>query len=287
QCKFLFGQDLLTEEAFLGDRIDESKLTRVAFKQCANPRSREIYYPPLMIIAKTDKLYAAFWEKGFLAYNHSYFSINRIPKSDLNELRLFSKNFIDQKDILIACMYLFSYHVLSSQATAILKKDVMELPWSENGKFDMVKWENELLSDIAEYMAEYIRLGQESKLLIKDADESDLKNYSQTFLRLMRKYFQAAEQSHCFFQNGLVLVAFTLSGNKELPWLDGFNWHEKIRRLIDKKLSAVLRTKRIIRILTGNSVVFIKPGKLRYWIRSTAIRDADDIIDNILQGGEE
>jgi hypothetical protein len=287
QCKFLFGQDLLTEEAFLGDGIDKSKLTRVVFKQCTDPRSKEIYCPPLMIIAKTDKLYAALWEKGFLAYNHSYFSINRIPRSDLHGLRLFFNNFIGQRDILRTCIYLFSYHVLTSQSTAVLKRDVMELPWPKNGEFNTVKWENELLSDISEYMAEYIRLGQESKLLMKDADESDLKNYSQTFLRLMRKYFQAAEQSHCFFQNGLVLVAFTLSGNKELPWLDGFNWHEKIRKLIDKKLSAVLRTKRIIRILTGNSVVIIKPGKLRYWIRSTAIRDVDDIVADILHHGKE
>jgi type I restriction-modification system DNA methylase subunit len=216
QCKFLFGQDLLTEEAFLGNRIDESKLTQVVFKQCVFPGSKEIYYPPLVVIAETDKLYAALWEKGFLAYNHSYFAINRIPKNDLNEIRLFFNNFIGQRDVLIACIYVFSYRIFTSRATSILKKDVMELPWPKDGKFETVKWENELLSDVSEYMAEYVRLGQESKLLIKDADENDLKTYSQTFLRLMRKYFQAMEQSHCFSQNGLVLVAFTLSGNKEL-----------------------------------------------------------------------
>jgi hypothetical protein len=287
QCKFLFGQNLLVEEAFLADRIDGSKLSRVEFKEFTNPRSKEIYYPPLMIIAETDKLYAALWEKGFLAYNHSYFAINRISKNDLNEIRSFFNNFIGQRDVLIACIYLFSYRIFTSRATSILKKDVMELPWPKDGKFDTVKWENELLSDVSQYMAEYIRKGQESKLLIKDADKNDLKTYSQTFLRLMHKYFQETEQSHCFFQNGLVLIAFTLSGNKELPWLDSSNWYEKIIKLIDKKHSAVLRTKRIIRIMTGNSIIIIKPGKLRYWIRSTAIRDVDDIVADILHHGKE
>jgi hypothetical protein len=60
-----------------------------------------------------------------------------------------------------------------------------------------------------------------------------------------------------------------------------------MRQLIDKKHSAVLRTKRIIRILTGNSVIIIKPSKLRYWIRSAAIRDVDDIATDILHQGEE
>jgi hypothetical protein len=171
--------------------------------------------------------------------------------------------------------------------TVASNADIVNLPWPKDGKFDMVKWENELLSDTSEYMVEYIRLGQESQLLIKDADENDLKTYSQTFLRLMRKYFQAMKQSHCFFQNGLVLVAFTLSGNKELTWLNSLNWYEKMRSLMDKKLSDVLRTKRIVRILTGNSVIIIKPAKLRYWIRSTAIRDVDDIVADILHHGKE
>jgi hypothetical protein len=287
ECKFLFGRDLLAKEAFMGDRIDRTKLTRVEFKQCVAPRIKKIYSPPLMVIAKTDKLQAALWGESFLAYNHSYFAINRVPQGDSDELGLFFDNFIDQRDILCACIYLFSYHTLSSHATSVLKQDVMELPWPKDGKFDTVKWEKELLSDVSEYMADYVRLGQESKLLTKNVDEGDLENYSQTFLRLMRKYFQKAERSHFFSQNGLVLVAFTLSGNKELAWLDGFNWYEKIRRLIDKNHSAVLRTKRIIRILTGNSVIIIKPGKLRYWIRSTAIRDVDDIVADILHQGKE
>ena len=33
--------------------------------------------------------------------------------------------------------------------------------------------------------------------------------------------------------------------------------------------------------------MIIKPNKLRYWIRSTAIRDVDDIIYEILRGGEK
>jgi type I restriction-modification system DNA methylase subunit len=287
QCKFLFEQELLTEDAFLENSIDRSKLTRVEFKQCTKPRTKEIYASPLMIIAKTDKLYAALWKKGFLAYNHSYFSINRISHGDLDKLRLFFTNFTGQRDVLRACLYLFSHHVLSSQSTAVLKQDIMELPWPQDGKFDMVKWENELLFDVSEYITEYIRVGQESKLLIKDTDQRDLENYSQTFLRLMRKYFQATERSHCLFQNGLILVAFTLSGNKELPWLNDFDWYEKIRKLIDKKHGATLQTKRIVRIMTGNSVILIKPGKLRYWIRSAAIRDADDIIADILHHGKE
>jgi hypothetical protein len=33
--------------------------------------------------------------------------------------------------------------------------------------------------------------------------------------------------------------------------------------------------------------MIVKPNKLRYWIRSTAIRDVDDVLIEVVQGGEK
>jgi hypothetical protein len=65
------------------------------------------------------------------------------------------------------------------------------------------------------------------------------------------------------------------------------NWAYKLDSLIEKEQSYSLRTQRIVRIFTGNTVMIIKPNKLRYWIRSTAIRDVDDILTGILRGREK
>jgi hypothetical protein len=286
QCKFLAGQHLLTREALVSHKIEKNKLSRVAVKRFVSPRSKEIYQSPLMIIAKVDALMAGLWEDGFLAYNQSYIAINRIPVGDAKGLKQFFSRFTDQKDILRSCIYLFSFHVISSQSTVVLKSDILKLPWPEDGNFNTVQWENEILSDVSEYMAEYVRLGQESRLLQEDASEKHLNEYTQTFLRLIQKYFKRAERSHCFYSNGLILMAFTFSGNRELAWLGDSEWRGNIHDVIDKQQSKYLHTKRIVRILTGNSLILIKPGKLRYWIRSTAIRDVDDTVDQILHNGE-
>jgi hypothetical protein len=39
-----------------------------------------------------------------------------------------------------------------------------------------------------------------------------------------------------------------------------------------------LRTTRILRLYLENVVMLVKPDRLRYWIRSTAVRDADETI---------
>jgi hypothetical protein len=250
-----------------------------------------------MIISKKDALNSGIWTEGFLAYNQSHIAINSVPKESLKELEDFFYVFTKFKDILSSCLYLFSFHVLTAQNTVILKSDIVDLPWPNDKNFNLVKWEEEMLDDVREYIAEYVRVGQKSKLLQNDASDSDLDSYTQTFLRLIRKYFNKAERSHSQTSNGLILMAFTFSGQKELAWLepqpdpkgensslDNSDWGKNIRNLIDRKHSAVLRTKRIVRILTGNSFIIIKPSKLRYWIRSTAIRDVDDVVADILNG---
>jgi hypothetical protein len=72
-----------------------------------------------------------------------------------------------------------------------------------------------------------------------------------------------------------------------LPILNDPHWADELQSLMTKEQSYSLRTQRIVRIFTGNTVIIIKPNKLRYWIRSAAIRDVDDIVTEILRGREK
>jgi len=42
-----------------------------------------------------------------------------------------------------------------------------------------------------------------------------------------------------------------------------------------------LRTIRVLRLYLENVLVLIKPDRLRYWIRSTAIQDADETLTDL------
>jgi hypothetical protein len=46
-----------------------------------------------------------------------------------------------------------------------------------------------------------------------------------------------------------------------------------------------LRTVRVLRFYESNTIVIVKPDRLRYWIASTAVRDADEtLVDLRTQG---
>jgi len=286
QADWLYNKPLLTSDALHDHVIEKQLLIKVDTKRINAPRSENAFLPPLVIISQMDTLESAFWTDGFLAYTHEFIGI-KAPKENKNELELFFEKYKENIMILQSCVLLLGFRTLAGRSTATYKTDIMDLPYPDNGNFDLVPWEKELLDDIRNYMAEYVRIGQNSELLKNKASEEDLLHYSQTFLRLMNKTYPNLKKCTERQNNDFRLIAFSFAGDdNSLPELDNSNWLETLSSLIEKEKNDILRTQRVIRISTGDILIIVKPNRLRYWIRSTAIRDVDDVIVDIIKGGE-
>ncbi|MDR1637250.1 MAG: N-6 DNA methylase [Treponema sp.] len=287
---WLYGKPLLVSEALTRNDINKDLLGIVQSEIFARPRDENIYKAPFIVIAETESLDCALWKDGFLAYTNQFIGIKAISERQLDykELDNFFRNFTANKAFLQAYLQLCSGRLLTSRATATQKGDIMILPWPKNGDFELVPWEKELLADVRDYMAEYVRLGQDSNLLKKFATKTDLKNYSDTFLRIIRNAYPSMKLIRKLESDNLILIAFSFSDKEDsLLILNDPHWADKLQSMMKKEQSYSLRTQRIVRIFTGNTVMIIKPNKLRYWIRSTAIRDVDDILTGILRGREK
>jgi hypothetical protein len=285
-ANWLFGKPLLIPEALTSEGINNELLGRVQFHDFLRHRDKEIYESPLMVIEERDRLYSGLWESGFLAYTCEFIGI-KVQQDEIMQLKFFYSWFSGNNDILRSCLHLCGGRMLVGRATATQKKDIMNLPYPNDGNFDFIPWEKELLDDIRNYMAEYVRIGQNSELIKKKPLDQDMQNYSQTFLRLMNKAYPNLKKSKERKNNDFRLVAFSFAGDdNSLPELDDENWLETLSSLIKKNKNDILRTHRIIRVYTGDTLIIVKPNRLRYWIRSTAIRDVDDVIFDIIKGGE-
>lgn len=283
--KRLINKPLLLPEALTSEGIDKYLLGTVSDYYIDRPREEEIYHPPLMIVEENDSLHSGLWDDGFLAYTSGFIGI-KVQPNEKSKLEKFYLWFKKNTNILRSCLHLLGDATMTGRATAAKKSDIMNLPYSENNDFDLVTWEIEMLEDIRNYMAEYVRLGQDSELLKKEATDQDLFNYSKTFLRLMNKTYPKLKKGKELKGNGLRLISFSFSEDDNTLEFDESNWLESLSKLITKENEITLRTQRIIKIYTGNIFIIVKPNKLRYWIRSTAIRDVDDVIVNILRGGK-
>ena len=281
---FLTGKDFLPAKAFTANGVNETKIKPLPQTRLERPRSEELFTPPLVLIKKVDSLPILFWDKNYLTYSYSMVGIHS-PSNQTSELRAFYSTISNYHEF-----YRFFCTLngtsLVGKATTLLKDDIDNLPYPEDLKeLSFSFWEKALCEDILEYMTDYIRLGQNSKLLAMSADTATLNAYSEMFIRMLKSVYDNLKASDPIFLNGLTCQPFYFGERPDFSWLSEQPENELRKLIYDDKNHIQLRTIRILRLYSENFLLLIKPDRLRYWIRSTAVRDADETIIDLRQQG--
>jgi hypothetical protein len=278
---FLAGKNFLPPNALTSKGIDEHKILRITETHFDRPRKETNYTPPLVLIRKLESLPIGFWDKDFLAYPNSIIGIHA-PMDQVSEVRKFYNFFRDKHDT-----YKFACILNGGEfsATAYSKQRIDELPHPDDLKeYSFSFWEDALSEDVLIYMTEYIRLGQNSKLLRKKAEVLDLRKYSDIFIKLLGSVYDNLKASDPVFLDGLICQPFYFGENPKLSWLNE-DAEDELRKVVYYKSHDHLRTVRVVRFYSENVLLIVKPDRLRYWIRSTAVRDADETLLRLRQQG--
>ncbi|NQT21180.1 MAG: N-6 DNA methylase [Planctomycetes bacterium] len=276
---FLTGKWLLPTRAFTDAGIDESQITeKVTHTHFRSAYKKDRFSPPLVLIKEVGSLPIDYWDEGCLAYRAKIIGIHA-PPSKASTLRKLYGALRRNHGFYQFCCALNGTQSLVGKATAILKQDIDALPYPENLQdLSLAFWEQALCEDTLEFMADYVRLGQNSQLLKDAANTDDLQKYSKLFVRMLGSIYDNLHASAPIFLNGLTCQPFYFGKSPNLPWL-GEGAEDELRTLIyDDVQHESLRTIRVLRFYTENVMLVVKPDRLRYWIRSTAIRDADETL---------
>ncbi len=174
---------------------------------------------------------------------------------------------------------------LVGKATAILRGDIADLPYPEDKReLDLSFWEKILVEDALDYMAPFVRLGQNSEVLERQARTDQVRAYAEVFCRMLGSVYRNLKFSDSINANGLILQPFYFGDRSRIEWsLNGRR--KQLDQLIYKQQHESLRTMRVVRLYNENVMLIVKPDRLRYWIRSTAIRDADETLLDLRRQG--
>ena len=82
----------------------------------------------------------------------------------------------------------------------------------------------------------------------------------------------------------MICQAFVF-GDGEVDWNDADELKGKLDALLYERRGTTLHVTRIARIYDGNFIFLLKPSTLRYWLRSVALRDADEILCDLQAQG--
>lgn len=133
-------------------------------------------------------------------------------------------------------------------------------------------------------MVELVQKGESSKLLSTEVSGHNMELFQQMFLGMLRGTYPNIRQCRQGVFDGFGYCAFCFGERSELDWPDE-SWTAEVKQLVYARFGEALRTVRVLRIYHVNTILLVKPKWLRYWTRSTAIRDADDVFDDLREQG--
>ena len=268
-----------------------------------NLKDEFMYHPPFMIIELilgNDSLQTCFIPKnneftngGYLYYNRDFIGISA-PESDENELfkihSLF--NCRNNKELLLNYQL---YALANSSSSLILKEtginkyEILSLPYTEDGRHLTLSQSEKIIQD--DVLCYYRNLGKaisknsSGRILHEKANQTQIQEFGEIFCDTLNSIYEKEGQNwqlgHIYQTEIFTICQFGFGGKGKLARTYSCLLDDEIKLLVeDKVLNSGAIYKRIVRIYQNidgfDCVYFVKPNALRYWLKSIALRDADD-----------
>lgn len=279
----LIGKPLLLTEALGPEGIDHSLIKTVPNKPIKDPKSAGRFMPPLLLIKEHEDLYHDIWDEGYLTYKNEIVGFS--APGDTEQLGEVANWLQQESAVLRAYVAGISSRLITQRATSIFNADIFSLPYPESRELDISPNEKILAEDIVSFQRDYIRLGTGSKVMQKAPTEAleafDDVLTSQINVIYSRNPLRALPLQHWA---GAICKAYCF-GEGAVDWSDASDLRNRLNALLYEQRGASLTVTRITRIYDGNFLFFLKPDRHRFWTRSIALRDADDVLADLRAQG--
>lgn len=278
--EYLYNQPVIPSEAITEKgTIDKNLILKQETKCFQWPRPQTRYQAPLILIRQTDNFHMAYWDKHDLTYNSEVLGIALNGKSK-TEHRLFYDRVIASRNLFRGWIALTSAKAGIQHATAINKSDIDDCPFpSKEADLDLSPNDEIILNDAFDYYRDYQRLGDDADMM-RPATSDDHREFARIFTRQINTVHKKLRPLPAKYWDGICCQPFVF-GKAEPYWKDTDSLADKLTALLRSKESATLTTVRILRVFDGPFVFLIKPDRLRYWLRSIALRDADETLADL------
>lgn len=283
-AKHVNGKSLVKAEALSNSELVSSSFSQVPNKPFYRSGRSEIYTPPLLLIHKHEDLNFGTWSRGYLTYKHTIVGFSAAT-GDKTKLKQVASWFKSQKRVLQAIIALSGTAALASKATAVLSSDILQLPLPENWDLDLSPHELILVADIVDYYRDLVRLGQDSRAM-KEAGGFALPAFNDVFTSRINGVYKSngLKALDPYVSPGVICQPYVF-GKGKVNWVGVDALKEKLDALLREKRGGGLHVTRIARIYDGACIYLLKPNRLRYWLRSVALRDADETLADLAEQG--
>lgn len=256
---------------------------------------QELFSPPHILIKKNlgkEKIPIIFSDE-YLCFKDKVVGIYA-PDEQRGELKKLYHNFEKYNTTFRSFLISVSGQAgITFSNTVLLKTDIVSLPYPED-ELDLQLSQSETIvrDDVLNYL---MKSGQDSKnsLLNKDANESELTQFGEVFCKILNPIYATesmAWQVDSFKSfDKLTVYAFRFGKitNESIINLEGD--FSKTEDLINNQTKQNTRITRVLRSYlsyqNNDVLILVKPNLMRYWLKSVALRDADETFADLKRAG--
>lgn len=278
------GKAFLPSVALTASGIDRTKITKATGTHFESARSRMRFTPPMLIIRENMDLQHGVWEENYLTYKAQLVGFCA-PVEQRGSVRRTGAWLSEVKRPLQAYVAAISTSLFSRRATAVCADEIFALPYPESHTLDLSSNEVVLVDDIVDYYRDLIRLGEDS-IAVKESGHRALTDFSGVFTRQLNAIYKKNPLRTLEPQAwpGVICQPFVF-GKGRIDWSGADELKGKLNTLLHEQQGANLHVTRIARIYDGSFIFLLKPDRLRYWLRSIALRDADETLSDLRAQG--
>ena len=281
---YITGKKYLPSEALAEEGIDSEKIILTEAKLFNAPRPQSRYTPPMLLVREHMDVPHGLWTGSHLTYGQQIVGFCA-PKKDLPELQKIDHWLAEQRRVIQAYIALASPRLFVQKATALKADDVFSIPYPEEAKFDLSFNEAILVDDIVDHYRDLVRLGEGSEVM-RNSALSSVTAFTDVFTRQVNTVYRKKPLRALALQRwpGVICQPFAF-GSGQVDWDGAEALREKLKSLLCEKQGQSLQVTRIARIYDGNFIFLLKPDRMRFWLRSVALRDADETLADLRDQG--
>ena len=278
------GHPSLPSVAIKSDGIDESLIETEQAKLFKSAYNEKRFTPPMLLIRQQHDLHHQIWSKHYLTYKDKLLGICA-PKTELKELQQVAKWFDLESTALRAYVAAISLTLFHQRSTSLSATDITYLPYPDSAELNLTAIEDVLVADIVDYYRDLIRLGEDS-IAMKESGESGLPAFNEIFIARINGVYKKNKLRALPPQvwPGVICQPY-IFGKGKVHWNGADELKGKVDALLREKRGGGLNITRIARLYDGACIYLLKPDRLRYWLSSVALRDADETLADLAQQG--
>lgn len=274
------GRPLLPTSALTGDGIAAELIAFAPVMPVTRPRTPARFTAPLLLIKEHEDLHHDLWEGSDLLYRNEIVGFSA-PQGDLDALRAVEEWLERDQVVLKAYVAGVSARLFTQRATAVLHEDILALPYNRGEGLDLSANEKIVAADTVAYQRDFIRLGAKASVMAT-VRETDLKAFDKALLAQLSIVYPdiSIRAAPSYSWPGAVCRAYVF-GEGDVDWSGAEALRGKLDAVLNHQIGSSVAVTRIARLYDDRFLFLLKPDRLRFWTRSIALRDADEVLVDI------